>query len=55
MPASDPSAGHFGITFFPGTIADLKPGGEVEDLIDVRDAEQSVEELHRKLADALKT
>jgi hypothetical protein len=53
-PESDHGAGHFGISFMPGSIVDLKPSGEVDYLIDVRDAAPSVSALNQRLADALK-
>lgn len=52
LPASDSDTGHLGITFFPGTIADLRPG-TVDYLIDTRDAAISVAELYQRLAKAL--
>ncbi|HEX3529682.1 MAG TPA: hypothetical protein VH988_21705 [Thermoanaerobaculia bacterium] len=52
-PESNPNAGHFGVSFFPGSIVDLRPGGEVEHLIDVRDAALSIEALYRGLSEAL--
>jgi hypothetical protein len=51
---SNPEAGHFGISFMPGSIVDLRPGGEVDYLIDVRDAAPSVKVLNQSLAEALK-
>jgi len=54
-PESDPNAGHFGVSFLPGSIVDLRPGGEVEYLIDVRDANPSVEALYKGVTEALQS
>jgi hypothetical protein len=54
FPESDHGAGHFGISFMSGSIVDLKPGGEVDYLIDVRDAAPSVMALNQSLAKALR-
>ena len=42
------------IEFFPGVIAEVDEQGQVSDLINVEETASSIEELHAKLAVALK-
>ena len=51
----DEVSGHFGVTFFPGSIENLLPGGNVEFLVEIRDTTDSARTLARELENALGT
>jgi hypothetical protein len=53
VPKADPPRGHFGLAFFGNSIADLRPSGEVVDIVSPRDTTPDLETLYTDLCQQL--